>query len=104
MASPFYIKGNIPSDRRHALEYHWMSPPNKEEDIFVCKDLSYDIIIWESVPQVASLPYSYTCMQTPYRLQKELHLTCKGILFWNLLLMLALHTLLLAPNTIFKCF
>ena len=45
MAGPFYIKGNIPSDRRHALEYHWMSLPNKEEGIFVCKDLPYGIII-----------------------------------------------------------
>ena len=45
MAGPFYIKGNIPSDRRHALEYHRTSPQNKEEGIFVHKDLSFDIIV-----------------------------------------------------------
>ena len=45
MAGPFYIKENIPSDRHHAPEYHWMSPSNKEEGIFIHKDLPYDIII-----------------------------------------------------------
>ena len=68
MAGPFYIKENIPSDKCHALEYHQMSPPNKEEGIFVRKDLPFDIIIWESAPKAASSPCSYTRMRTPHRL------------------------------------
>ena len=39
MAGPFYIKENIPSDRRHATGYYRMSPSNKEDGIFVRKDL-----------------------------------------------------------------
>ena len=50
MAGPFYIKGNIPFDRRHALEYHRTSPSNKEEGIFVRKDLPFDIIVCEFAP------------------------------------------------------
>ena len=45
MEGPFHIKGNIPSDRRHAPKYHRMSPPNEEEGIFVRKDLPFGISI-----------------------------------------------------------
>ena len=45
MIGPFYIKGNIPSDRHHATGYDRMSPPNKEDGIFVRKDLPFGIII-----------------------------------------------------------
>ena len=68
MAGPFYIKGNIPYDRHHALKYHRMSPPNEEDGIFVRKDLPFDISIWEFAPLVASSPCSHTRMRTPRRL------------------------------------